>query len=105
MDTLLQYYVFIPAKFKDVYLTFILNELAGNTMIVFTNTQASTQRLALMIRNLGFSAIPLHGSMSQPQRLGALNKFKSGTRKILLATDVASRYGARSTFRSTSRVP
>jgi len=95
VETLLQYYVFIPSKFKDVYLTFILNELAGNTVIVFTNTQASTQRLALMLRNLGFSAIPLHGALSQPQRLGALNKFKSGSRKILLATDVASRCAAR----------
>jgi len=38
-----------------------------------------------------FSAIPLHGAMTQPNRLGALNKFKSGSRNILLATDVASR--------------
>ena len=30
------------------------------------------------LRNLGFSAIPLHGQMSQPNRLGALNKFKVG---------------------------
>ncbi len=30
--------------------------------------------------------------MSQPNRLGALNKFKSGSRTILLATDVASRW-------------
>jgi ATP-dependent RNA helicase DDX47/RRP3 len=87
----LQYYIFIPAKFKDVYLAFLLSEMAGNTAMVFTNTQAATQRLALLLRNLGFSAIPLHGGMSQPQRLGALNKFKAGNRKILLATDVASR--------------
>ena len=29
--------------------------------------------------------------MTQPKRLGALNKFKSGARNILIATDVASR--------------
>jgi ATP-dependent RNA helicase DDX47/RRP3 len=45
----------------------------------------------LILRNLGFPAIPLHGQLSQPKRLGALNKFKSGDRNILLATDVASR--------------
>jgi superfamily II DNA/RNA helicase len=29
-----------------------------------------------MLRNLGFGAVPIHGQMSQPKRLGALNKFK-----------------------------
>jgi ATP-dependent RNA helicase DDX47/RRP3 len=40
---------------------------------------------------LGFPAICLHGQMSQPKRLGALNKFTSGQRSILICTDVASR--------------
>jgi ATP-dependent RNA helicase DDX47/RRP3 len=44
-----------------------------------------------MLRNLGFPAICLHGQMSQPKRLGALNKFTSGQRSILICTDVASR--------------
>ena len=44
-----------------------------------------------MLRNLGFSAICLHGQMSQTKRLGALGKFKAGGRNILIATDVASR--------------
>jgi ATP-dependent RNA helicase DDX47/RRP3 len=44
-----------------------------------------------MLRNLGFPAICLHGQMSQPKRLGALNKFTSGSRSILICTDVASR--------------
>ena len=71
-------------------------------------------RTTLMLRNLGLHAIPLHGKMSQviscsplaasphvtflfnlltPQakRLGSLNKFKSKSRPILIATDVASR--------------
>merc|ERR1719238_1352689 len=48
-------------------------------------------KLALMLRNLGFSAIPLNGQMSQNKRLGALNKFKAKNRSVLIATDVASR--------------
>ena len=47
--------------------------------------------MALMLRNLGFTAIPLNGQMSQNKRLGALHKFKSKSRSILIATDVASR--------------
>jgi len=53
VDSLLQHYLFIPAKYKDVYLTFLINEMAGSSMIVFTNTQSSTQRVTLMLRNLG----------------------------------------------------
>ncbi|KAK7111865.1 probable ATP-dependent RNA helicase DDX47 [Littorina saxatilis] len=91
VSTLKQFYVFIPAKFKDVYLVYILNELAGNSFMVFCSTCANTQRVALMLRNLGFTAIPLHGQMSQAKRLGSLNKFKTKDRSILIATDVASR--------------
>ncbi|KAJ3249542.1 putative ATP-dependent RNA helicase ddx47 [Chytriomyces hyalinus] len=91
VSTLLQYYIFFPFKHKEAYLVYLLNELAGQTAIVFTLTCNSTQKLTLMLRNLGFEAVCLHGQMSQPKRLGALTKFKSGSRNILIATDVASR--------------
>ncbi|KAM9327010.1 putative ATP-dependent RNA helicase DDX47 [Gastrophryne carolinensis] len=91
VEKLQQFYVFIPSKFKDCYLVYILNELAGNSFMIFCSTCNNTQRVALLLRNLGFTAIPLHGQMSQNKRLGALNKFKAKSRSILLATDVASR--------------
>jgi hypothetical protein len=58
----------------------------------YTQIQAPTTRLSIVLRNLGFAAVPLHGQLSQSQRLGSLSKFQSGSRKILVATDVASRY-------------
>jgi len=88
---LLQSYLFIPAKYKDCYLTYLINEYAGQSMLVFGATCNNVQRLALMLRNLGFPAICLHGQMSQPKRLGALHKFTSGSRSILICTDVAAR--------------
>jgi len=88
---LLQSYLFIPAKYKDCYLTYLINEHAGQSILVFGATCNNVQRLALMLRNLGFPAVSLHGQMSQPKRLGALTKFKSGGRDILICTDVASR--------------
>jgi len=88
---LLQSYLFIPAKYKDVYLTYLINEHAGQSILVFGATCNNVQRIALMLRNLGFPAVCLHGQMSQPKRLGALTKFKSGGRDILICTDVASR--------------
>jgi ATP-dependent RNA helicase DDX47/RRP3 len=91
VKTLLQSYLFMPMIYKDVYLTYVMNELAGNSIICFAATCATCTRLSLMLRSLGFGAVPLHGQMSQPKRLGALARFKSNSRQILIATDVASR--------------
>ncbi|CAG0891892.1 unnamed protein product [Cyprideis torosa] len=91
VDKLLQYYLFIPLKHKDTYLVYLVNDLAGNSMMIFCSTCATTTRLAIMLRNLGFTAIPLHGQMSQNKRLASLAKFKAKDRSILISTDVASR--------------
>ncbi|KZZ90896.1 ATP-dependent rRNA helicase RRP3 [Ascosphaera apis ARSEF 7405] len=91
VSTLLQYYLFIPHKYKDLYLIHVLNEFAGQSVIIFTRTVHETQRLSFLLRALGFGAIPLHGQLSQSARLGALGKFRSGSRDILVATDVAAR--------------
>ena len=88
---LLQSYLFFPHKHKDIYLVYLLNEFAGQSAIVFTRTVNETQRLAILLRSLGFGAIPLHGQLSQSARLGALGKFRGGSREILVATDVAAR--------------
>jgi ATP-dependent RNA helicase DDX47/RRP3 len=89
--TLVQQYLLVPAKYKDCYLAYILDEFKGQSSIVFTATCNNALRTTLMLRNLGFQAVCLHGKLTQPKRLGALNKFKSGQRNILIATDVASR--------------
>ncbi|KAI0485337.1 P-loop containing nucleoside triphosphate hydrolase protein [Xylariaceae sp. FL0804] len=91
VKTLQQFYVFIPHKWKDVYLIYLVNEFAGRSTIIFTRTVLEAQRVSFLLRKLGFGAIPLHGQLSQSARLGALNKFKAGSRDILVATDVAAR--------------
>ncbi|EEH19945.2 ATP-dependent rRNA helicase RRP3 [Paracoccidioides brasiliensis Pb03] len=91
VSTLLQTFLFIPHKYKDIYLVYLLNEFAGQSAIIFTRTVNETQRLAILLRALGFGAIPLHGQLSQSYRLGALGKFRSRSRDILVATDVAAR--------------
>lgn len=91
VSSLHQAYAFIPHKYKDVYLVSIMNSFAGKSTILFTRTVNETQRLAFLLRSLGFSAIPLHGQLSQTARLGALGKFRAKSRDILVATDVAAR--------------
>ncbi|TFK54962.1 DEAD-domain-containing protein [Heliocybe sulcata] len=91
VSTLLQYYLFVPLSQKDVHLIYLVNSLAQNSIMIFTGTVQNTMRLSIMLRTLGFPAVPLHGQLSQSSRLGALGKFKSGGRNVLVATDVASR--------------
>ena len=91
VSTLLQSYLFMPHKHKDIYLVHLLNELSGQTAIIFTRTVNETQRVAILLRLLGFSAIPLHGQLAQNARLAALGKFRGRSRNILVATDVAAR--------------
>lgn len=74
------------AAMQDCYLAYYLTELAGATFMIFTRTCDNTRKMALMLRNLGFDAIPIHGQMAQAKRIGALNKFKAGERSILCAT-------------------
>ena len=54
VDQLLQYYLFFPFKYKECYLTYLLNELVGQSCIVFTLTCSTSQKLAYMLRNHGF---------------------------------------------------
>ncbi|XP_022157139.1 DEAD-box ATP-dependent RNA helicase 10-like [Momordica charantia] len=91
VDTLKQKYCFIPAKYKECYLVYILTEMSGCTSMVFTRTCDATRLLSLVLRNLGLRAIPISGQMTQAKRLGALNKFKAGECNVLICTDVASR--------------
>lgn len=91
VSTLQSYFLLKPHKWKDLYLVYLLNEMAGKSVILFTRTVHETQRVAFLLRSLGFGAIPLHGQLSQSARLGALGKFRSKSRDILVCTDVAAR--------------
>ena len=47
----------------------------------------------MICQELGFDCVVLHSLIRQKERLAALARFKSNQAKILIATDVASRYG------------
>eukprot|EP00920_Eleutheroschizon_duboscqi_P025036 GHVT01061898.1.p1 GENE.GHVT01061898.1~~GHVT01061898.1.p1 ORF type:complete len:317 (+),score=43.41 GHVT01061898.1:198-1148(+) len=90
-SNLLQKFVLCPFKFKMTYLVAVARHFASCRGIFFTNTCLGAQRLTVFLRHLSFSAVCLHGKMTQPQRLGALNQFKAGSRALLVATEVGSR--------------
>jgi ATP-dependent RNA helicase RhlE len=66
---------------------------AGNwqQVLVFTRTKHGANRLASQLDTDGLTSTAIHGNKSQPARLRALNDFKSGKVRVLVATDLAAR--------------
>ncbi|GAA5951965.1 hypothetical protein JCM8115_005291 [Rhodotorula mucilaginosa] len=75
---------------KDVYLYHFLVRYPART-IVFLASIDGIRRLHPLLALLKVNVIPLHSGMQQRQRLKALDKFKSSSDGVLLATDVAAR--------------
>ena len=68
----------------------LATELQGQAL-VFTRTKHGADRLCKQLVRSGLQASPIHGDRSQPQRTKALADFKSGTVRVLVATDIAAR--------------
>jgi ATP-dependent RNA helicase RhlE len=60
-------------------------------VLVFSRTKQMTRRLASQLDRDGVHATAIHGDRSQPERERALEQFKSGDVRVLVATDVAAR--------------
>ena len=60
-------------------------------VLVFTGTKLGCNRLANELNKLGIHADAIHGDKSQQERMKALDAFKTGTVRVLVATDVAAR--------------
>lgn len=59
--------------------------------IVFTRTKRGADRVAMHLENAGVGAEAIHGNKSQNQRQRALDGFRKGQTRVLVATDIAAR--------------
>jgi len=83
--------VFIIQKgSKDRLIEKLLDQYARTTLI-FTRTKYGAKKLTQKIRAMGHSAAEIHSNRSLVQRREALEGFKSGKYRVLVATDIASR--------------
>ena len=71
-----------------------LNEVIASeegTMLIFLRTKQRTHMLNLSLQGAGYDAAEIHSGLDQRQRSRALEKFRDGRVRILVATDVAAR--------------
>jgi ATP-dependent RNA helicase RhlE len=76
---------------KYAVLSEILKNTATGQALIFVRTKHRAQKLAIQLSEEGHPATSLHGNLSQAQRDKAMQKFRSGKARIMVATDIAAR--------------
>ena len=69
----------------------LLQQEAGERVLIFCNTKIMAEKLEWKLKHNGFNAGQISGDVHQKARIRVLDNFKSGNLDILIATDVASR--------------
>jgi ATP-dependent RNA helicase RhlE len=90
-ETVTQFVYEVPGHLKPNLLAHLLTDSAMDMVLVFTRTKHGADRVARKLEQTGIATATLHSNRSQSQRLRALNDFKSGKVRVLVATDIAAR--------------
>ena len=83
--------VFVAKHDKRAMLERVLRDEAVSRAIVFTRTKHGANRLCEQLDRAGIDSAAIHGNKSQGARERALDAFRQGTTRVLVATDVAAR--------------
>lgn len=81
----------VDSKRKGELLSLLIKTNAWNQVLVFMRTKHGANRLAAKLEADGITAMAIHGNKSQGARIKALEDFKKGDVRILVATDIAAR--------------
>ncbi|TMJ72524.1 MAG: DEAD/DEAH box helicase [Alphaproteobacteria bacterium] len=82
---------FVERAGKREMLCAMLRDAALARVLVFTRTKHTANRVAEQLTRAGFSAEAIHGNKSQGARQRALEGFRAGHVRVLVATDIAAR--------------
>ena len=91
VDKVDQRILFVDRENKSALLESILEDESVYRVLVFTRTKHGANRVAKTLSKKRIRTEAIHGNKSQSARMQALNKFRSGHVRVLVATDVASR--------------
>ena len=89
-DTLTQELFIVPQDEKNDLLLKVLYEYSG-TILVFARTRSRAARVTRFLRKADHSAAEIHSDRTLSQRKAALDGFKEGRYRVLVATDIAAR--------------
>ena len=91
VDKIEQCVFFVDQYDKNELLLDLIKQQNMTKVLVFVGMKYKADRVVDMLGKAGISAEAIHGNKSQYQRTRALNNFKSGRARVLVATDIAAR--------------
>ena len=86
-----QHVHFVDKKRKRELLSYLIGKENWQQVLVFTRTKHGANHLAEQLNKDGITAAAIHGNKSQGARTRALEHFKTGEVRVLVATDIAAR--------------
>ena len=81
----------VPRERKSALLAQLLRDGELDSVLVFTRTKHGADRVVRHLEKDGIEATAMHADKTQPQRTRALQDFKTGRVRVLVATDIAQR--------------
>jgi ATP-dependent RNA helicase RhlE len=81
----------VPRERKSALLVELLRKDDMESVLIFTRTKHGADRVVRHLERAGIRATAMHADKSQAQRTRALDDFKSGATRVLVATDIAQR--------------
>ncbi len=89
-DRVVQELFFVARHEKNRLLDKVISECKGS-VLVFSRTKFGAKRICTAVRAMGYTTIEIHSNRSLAQRQEAMQGFRSGKYRVMVATDVASR--------------
>jgi ATP-dependent RNA helicase RhlE len=91
VDMIDQTLYYVDKLNKPLLLLDLIKQKKMETVLVFTRTKHGADKVVIMLNKANIHAAAIHGNKSQNARQNALNNFKNGSIKVLVATDIAAR--------------
>jgi len=91
VEVIRQSLYYVDKANKTKLLAHLINQMNIPAALVFSRTKHGANRVAQDLNKVGISAAAIHGNKSQTARVQALNDFKAGKVRVLVATDIAAR--------------
>jgi len=91
VEKIRQFATFVQQKEKQALLHHVVQTQEIDRALIFTRTKHGADRVVRHLMGAGIKAAAIHGNKSQGQRTAALQAFRAGDTRLLVATDIAAR--------------